>query len=213
MRTHASSSYSFGNQVHQIEYINIFQDSLSLFLSCRYVTLRSSYTILVSERDTPILILSWCRNVTPDPYSILVPERGTRSPNLTTFVHQAFFYTKASSLTKQIRVSFQDLGFNSFIMLIYSQLHNHIIHASIQLSIQKVYNTTNTYHSLLRVYYEQHENHNLPPPKISDQASKFSPKLCVSPSRSSLSLSIPFSLFLFFSFSYSNPLSFTLISI
>ena len=144
---------------------------------CRNVTLRSSYTILVSERDTPILILSWCRNVTPDPYSILlpergtrsiyypgvgtlhsdphilswyrnvapdpytilvserdtpiliyypdtgtwhpihilswcrnvtlwssytilVPERGTRSPNLTTFVHQAFFYTKASSLTK-----------------------------------------------------------------------------------------------------------------
>ena len=129
------------------------------------MTLRSSYTILVSERDTPILIiLSWCRNVTPDPYSILVPERGTpihilswyrnvapdpytilvserdtpiliyypgtrtwhtihilswcrnvtlrssntilvpergtRSPNLTTFVHQVFFYTKASSLTK-----------------------------------------------------------------------------------------------------------------
>ena len=72
---------------------------------CRNVTLRSSYTILVPERgtrsifypgvwtwhsdpqyiilvsehDTPILILSWYRNVTPYPYSILVPERGTRS--------------------------------------------------------------------------------------------------------------------------------------
>ena len=63
------------------------------------------YTILVSERDTPILIyypgigtwhpihiLSWCRNVTlRSLYTILVPERGTRSPNLTTFIHQAFF--------------------------------------------------------------------------------------------------------------------------
>ena len=94
---------------------------------CRNVT-PDPYTILVSERDTPILIiLSWCRNVTPDPllqswcwnvilwsssyypcvgtwhsnqYTILVPERDTRSPNLTTFVHQAFFYTKASLLTK-----------------------------------------------------------------------------------------------------------------
>ena len=27
----------------------------------------------------PIHILSWCRNVTPDPYSILVSERDTRS--------------------------------------------------------------------------------------------------------------------------------------
>ena len=61
----------------QIEYIKIFQDSLSLFFSCRYVTLRSSYTILVSERDTPILILSWYRNVASDPYSILVSERDT----------------------------------------------------------------------------------------------------------------------------------------
>ena len=103
------------------------------------------YIILVSECDTPILIyypgtgtwhpihilswcrnvtsihiLSWCRNVTPDPHSILVPERGTRSPNLPTFIHQAFFYTKESSLTKWIRVSFQELGFNNFIMLIYS---------------------------------------------------------------------------------------------
>ena len=72
------------------------------------------YSILVSERDTPILIyypgpgtwhpihiLSWCGNVTlRSSYTILVPERGTRSPNLTTFVHQAFFYTKASWLTK-----------------------------------------------------------------------------------------------------------------
>ena len=72
------------------------------------------YYILMSERDTPILIfypgtrkwhpihiLSCCRNVTlRSSYSILVQERGTRSPNLTTFVHQAFFYTKASSLTK-----------------------------------------------------------------------------------------------------------------
>ena len=37
------------------------------------------HTILVSERDTPIHILSWCRNVTPDPYTILVSERDTRS--------------------------------------------------------------------------------------------------------------------------------------
>ena len=37
-----------------------------------------SRLILVSERDTPILIiLSWYRNVAPDPYTILVSERDT----------------------------------------------------------------------------------------------------------------------------------------
>ena len=48
------------------------------------------YTILVSERDTPILkyypgtgtwhpihILSWYRNVAPNPYAILLSERDT----------------------------------------------------------------------------------------------------------------------------------------
>ena len=144
---------------------------LNILSWCRNVTLRSSfypsvgtwhpihilswyrnvspnpYTILVSECDTrsifypgtgtwhPIHIISWRQNMTlRSSYTILVLERGTRSPNLTTFVHQAFFYTKASSLTKYIRVSFQDLGFNSFIVLIISQLHNHI-HESIQLRI------------------------------------------------------------------------------
>ena len=82
-------------------------------------------TILVSERDTPIPyypsvgtwhsdpLLSWCRNVTlrsstilvSESYTrsstILVSERDTRSPNLILSVHQAFFYTKASSLTKR----------------------------------------------------------------------------------------------------------------
>ena len=127
---------------------------------CQNVTLWSSYTILVPERGTQSIfypgvgtwhsdphILSWYRNVAPDPYTILVserdtrssytiliPERGTRSPNLTTFVHQAFLYTKASSLTSRLGFLFQDLGFNSFIMLILSQSYNHI-HASIQLSI------------------------------------------------------------------------------
>ena len=122
-----------------IEYINIFQDSFSLLILVpeRDTPILIYYpgvgmwhsdphhTILVSECDTrsifypgvgtwhPIHILSWYRNVAPDPYfilvsertlwssyTILVPERGTRSPNLTTFIHQAFFYTKASSLTK-----------------------------------------------------------------------------------------------------------------
>ena len=71
------------------------------------------HTILVSERDT--------RSI----YTILVPERDTRSPNLILLVHQAFFYTKASSLTKR----FQRLGFNSLIMIILSQLYNHIMQA------------------------------------------------------------------------------------
>ena len=66
---------------------------------CRNLTLRSSFYTGVGMWH-PIHILSWYRNVAPDPYSILVPERGTRSPNLTTFIHQAFFYTKALSLTK-----------------------------------------------------------------------------------------------------------------
>ena len=55
---------------------------------CRNMTLRSS-TILVSERDTPILyypgvgtwhsdpLLSWCRNVTLRSSTILVSERDT----------------------------------------------------------------------------------------------------------------------------------------
>ena len=72
-------------------------------------------SILLSERDTPIHILSWCRNVTPDPYTILVserdtqssitilvPERDTQSYNLILLVHQAFFYTKTSSLTERV---------------------------------------------------------------------------------------------------------------
>ena len=69
-----------GNRFFEIEYINIIQDSFSLL-------------ILVPERGTliliyypgtgtwhPIHILSWCRNVTlRSSYTILVPERGTRS--------------------------------------------------------------------------------------------------------------------------------------
>ena len=50
---------------------------------------RSINTILVPERDT--------RSIN----TILVPERDTRSPNLILLVHHAFFYTKASSLTKR----------------------------------------------------------------------------------------------------------------
>ena len=74
---------------------------------------RSINTILVSERDTRSSI------------TILVSERDTRSTNLILLVHQAFFYTKASSLTKR----FQGLGFNSLIMLILSQLYSHIMQA------------------------------------------------------------------------------------
>ena len=67
---------------------------------CWNVTLRSSFYPGTGTWH-PIHILSWCRNVTlRSSYTILVQERGTRSPNLTTFIHQAFFYTKASSLTK-----------------------------------------------------------------------------------------------------------------
>ena len=141
----------------------------------------------MSVRDTPLLnILSWCRNVTPDPYSILVPERdtpiliyypgtgtwhpihifypGTRTwhpihifyPGTGTWhpIHilswcrnvtpdpliSLLSFIKPSFIPrhhhKQSRLgfSFQYLGFNSFIMLILSQLYNHI-HASIQLSI------------------------------------------------------------------------------
>ena len=66
----------------------------------------------------------------------------------------------------------------------------------------RVYNIINTYHLLLRVYYEYHKrNHNLPPPKIRDQASKFFPKLCVFPLLDRFSLS----LFLFFLFSLFKP--------
>ena len=99
---------------------------------------RSTYTILVSDVTPDPLILSWCRNVKPDPLllswcwnvtlrssTVLVSKRDTRSPNLILSVHQALFYTKASSLTKR----FQGLRFNSLIMLILSQLYNHIMQA------------------------------------------------------------------------------------
>ena len=87
---------------------------------------RSINTILVSERDTrsSITILLSERD-TRSSITILVSERDTRSTNLIFLVHQAFFYTKASSLTKR----FQSLGFNSLIMLILSQLYIHIMQA------------------------------------------------------------------------------------
>ena len=107
MRTQASIPYSFGkSKFIMLSIFIIFQDSLSFFLLCRYVTLRSSISILVPERGTPILILSWYRNVAPDPYSILVSERDTpilifilswyRNVAPDPLIHQAFFYTKAS---------------------------------------------------------------------------------------------------------------------
>ena len=79
---------------------------------CRNVTLRSS-TILVSERDTrsttTILVserdtrstttILVSERDTRFTNTILVSERDTRSTNLILLVHQAFFYTKASSLT------------------------------------------------------------------------------------------------------------------
>ena len=87
---------------------------------------RSTTTILVSERDTrsTTTILVSERD-TRSTNTILVPERDTQSTNLILLVHQAFFYNKASSLTKR----FQGLGFNSLIKLILSQLYNHIMQA------------------------------------------------------------------------------------
>ena len=135
MRTQASISYSLGNRFYSFEFITIIS---------RFIT----FIPLVSVRDTP-LPTAMCRNVTlrspnstcqfvtPDPLilrvgswhpipkyhsidsSILLLYQGII--NLITLVHQAFFNTKASSLTR----GFQDLGFNSFIMLISSQLYNH----------------------------------------------------------------------------------------
>ena len=73
---------------------------------------RSTTTILVSERDT--------RSTT----TILVSERDTRSINLIILVHQAFFYTKASSLTERVLgLSFTTSSFQPL------QLHNHIMQA------------------------------------------------------------------------------------
>ena len=63
---------------------------------------RSINTILVSERDTRsinTILVSECD--TRSINTILVSERDTRSINLILLVHQAFFYTKASSLTKR----------------------------------------------------------------------------------------------------------------
>ena len=82
---------------------------------------RSIHTILVSERDTQSI------------NTILVSEHDTRSPNLILLVHQAFFYTKASSLTKRL----------------YNQIMQHTIKHIEDFTI-----LPNTYHSLLRVYYE-----------------------------------------------------------
>ena len=104
---------------------------------CRNVTLRSSFYPGIGTWH-PIHILSWCRNVAPDPlisfYQFIKPSFLPRHHqshyfsssslllcqgiiNLITLVHQAFFYTKASSLTKTLGF-LQDLGFNNFIMLI-----------------------------------------------------------------------------------------------
>ena len=79
---------------------------LNILSWCRNVTLRSSF-YPGTETWHPIHILSWYRNMAPDPYTILVPERDTRSPNLSTFVHQSFFYTKASSLTSRLGFLFK----------------------------------------------------------------------------------------------------------
>ena len=109
--------------------------------------------IYVSVRDTRSPN-STCRFVTPDPLHHSLNHQAFSIPrhhqshyfnssslllyqgiiNPIALIHQAFFYTKASSLIMYIKVSFQDLGFNIFIMLILSQSHNHI-HANIQLSI------------------------------------------------------------------------------
>ena len=64
----------------------------------------------------------------------------------------------------------------------------------------RVYNIINTYHSLLRVYYEYRKrNHNLPPPKIRDQESDF-PSFVFFLSFDPLSIvSLFFSLFFLFS--------------
>ena len=84
------------------------------------------YTILMSERDTrSINIILVSERDIRSINTILVSERDTRSTNLILLVHQAFFYTKTSSLTK----GFQGLRFNSLIMLILSQLYNHIMQA------------------------------------------------------------------------------------
>ena len=89
----------------------------------------------VSERDTPIPYM--CRYVTlrsptcvgtwhSDPLILCV---GTwhSDPLISFCKSSSLLYSKASSLIMYIKVSFQDLGFNIFIMLILSQSHNHII--------------------------------------------------------------------------------------
>ena len=122
----------------------------------------------MSERDTPILCYPGVGTWHPI-HTILVPERDTRSPNLILSVHQAFFYTKASSLTKR----FQSLGFYSLIMLIH---YNYLI-ISRKHTIKHIEDFTklpNTYHSLLRVSLRNSINHNLPPPKNWSQEIYFS---------------------------------------
>ena len=124
---------------------------------------RSIYIILVPKRDTRSIntILVWERNTrsintilvlerdTRSIYTILVPERDTRSPNLILLVHQAFFYTKASSLTKRF-LKVQDSTASSCLFY-----HNYIItsckHTIKHMEGFKI--LPNTYHSLLRVYY------------------------------------------------------------
>ena len=59
---------------------------------CRNVALQSIYYPGTGMWH-PIHILSWCQNVTlRSSYTILVPERGTRSPNLTTCSSILLFY-------------------------------------------------------------------------------------------------------------------------
>ena len=116
--------------------------------------------------------------------------RDTRSINLILLVHQAFFYTKASSLTERLL----GLRFNSLIMLI----HHYYIIISCKHTIKHIEDFTklpNTYHSLLRVLLRNSINHNLPPPNNRDQAIYFPKAAFFSFSRS---FSLPLLFFLFF---------------
>ena len=112
-----------------------YAPSYSLILLCRYVTLWSPTTMCLNV--TLRSPKSTCRFVTPDP---LISFYQFIKPSLIPRHHQSHYFCSSSLLlyqgiviNKYIRV-FQDLGFNSFIMLILSQLYNHI-HASIQLSM------------------------------------------------------------------------------
>ena len=131
-----------GTRFFEIEYIKIIQDSFSLMLSCRNVTLRSHIRVGTWHSDPLIRVGTWhsdhlirVRTWHSDP---ILPCRNVTlwSIYLIILFHQVFFMSRCHLNREDLRLKVQQSYYSN-----QPQLHNQNIQSHNQVH-RRLYNTT-----------------------------------------------------------------------